>query len=78
MDNYLRPVDAMVFFKASGEILLLSEREADGALQSFRSVSSGASALKDDLKTLRKSWKILAPQMTLEVDSSDEFPFLIG
>ena len=68
----------MVFFKASGEILLLSEREADGALQSFRSVSSGASALKDDLKTLRKSWKILAPQMTLEVDSSDEFPFLIG
>ena len=74
LDNYLRPVDAMVFFKASAEILLLSEREADGALQSFRSVSSGASAPKDDQKTLRKSWNILAPQMTLEVDGSDEFP----
>lgn len=48
LDHYLRPVDAMVFFKASAEILLLSEREADGALQSFRSVSPGASAPKDD------------------------------
>ena len=47
LDNYLRPVDAMVFFKASGEILLLSEREADGALQTFRSVN-GVSAWKDE------------------------------
>ena len=78
LDHYLRPVDAMVFFKASAEILLLSEREADGALQSFRSVSSGASAPKDDRYNSPEVMEDVGPQMTLEVDGSDEFPFLIG
>lgn len=35
LDDYLRPVDALVVFPASGEVLLLSEREADSALEAF-------------------------------------------
>ena len=35
LDDYLRPVDAVVLFPASGELLLLSEREADLALDAF-------------------------------------------
>ena len=35
MDDYLRPVDAVVAFPDSGEILLLSDREADLALDAF-------------------------------------------
>lgn len=43
LDDYLRPVDAVVLFPASGELLLLSEREADSALDAFWKLTSASS-----------------------------------
>ena len=40
LDDYLRPVDALIVFPKSHEVLLLSEREADFALDLFRTATS--------------------------------------
>ena len=40
LDDYLRPVDAVIVFPESNELLLLSEREADLALEAFWTAKS--------------------------------------
>ncbi|KAG2494612.1 hypothetical protein HYH03_007377 [Edaphochlamys debaryana] len=76
LNEYLRPLDALVLFSGSGEALLISEREADrllGALWQRRrraAASRGGAPLLVSLCYLRDAWASGAvPRLAVSLDT---------
>eukprot|EP00438_Fugacium_kawagutii_P034193 Skav233191 [mRNA] locus=scaffold24:300757:303549:- [translate_table: standard] len=57
MDDYLRPVDAVIAFPGSRELLLLSEREADRALDLFWKATCGIPQSSSGFFNRLQFWK---------------------
>lgn len=89
LENYLRPVDAMLYFPASNEVVLLSEREADRVLtymwqhspQPFNAVFLNLTYLHaalSDRSTTEAECKIMGLRGVAHYADGEHFPPRVG